>query len=341
MAAQLLLPPPLPPQPSSGRFVRIEYLDFQNVAEHREFRLRAYLPDGSAEFRFRIAVAAFDAGRVRLQDGPDVCYQKVLRAVAAGETPSPDVISIDDLELASYRAAHTPVPKHRSYNPVVDADSGRRTAEAAADVVPAAPRRAAHHERRRAGPRGGPTSEPRGLRSRRDDLVERWSHRRSLRPGRTEDVHHVDARRGCAIRAPHVGNQPTRRQPALRVDNPASAVLEGSAAQAGGAETTRWPAGRGPATGASRLHGVGCPRPGRQRPVVGPGRDRVHHPGQGLALLRQLVLHPHRGLGDDRPGDDPLLLQLLESLAEHAIGDLGDGIPEGGEPAASSAAARR
>jgi hypothetical protein len=97
--------------------VRIEYVDFQNVAEHREFRLRAYLPDGSAEFRFRIAIAAFDARRVRLQDGPDVCYQKLLRAVAAGETPSPDVISIDDLELASYRAAHTPVPKHRSYNP--------------------------------------------------------------------------------------------------------------------------------------------------------------------------------------------------------------------------------
>jgi hypothetical protein len=117
MAAQLLLPPPLPPQPSSGRLVRIEYVDFQNVAEHREFRLRAYLPDGSAEFRFRIAIAAFDARRVRLQDGPDVCYQKLLRAVAAGETPSPDVISIDDLELASYRAAHTPVPKHRSYNP--------------------------------------------------------------------------------------------------------------------------------------------------------------------------------------------------------------------------------
>ena len=117
MAAHLLLPTHLPPRPSSGRLVRIEYLDFKNVGEHREFRLRAYLPDGSAEFRFRIAVAAFDAGRVRLQDGPDVCYQKLLRAVAAGETPSPDVISIDDLELASYREAHTPVPKHRSYNP--------------------------------------------------------------------------------------------------------------------------------------------------------------------------------------------------------------------------------
>jgi hypothetical protein len=110
---ELLLPPP---PPSPARFVRIEYLDFQNVAEHREFRLRAYGPEGSTEFRFRIAIAAFGAGRVRLQDGPDVCYQKLLRAVAAGETAGPDVVSIDDLELASYREAHTPTPKHRSFD---------------------------------------------------------------------------------------------------------------------------------------------------------------------------------------------------------------------------------
>jgi hypothetical protein len=109
---ELLLPPAPPPPP--GRFVRIEYLDFQNVAEHREFRLRAFGPDGSTEFRFRIAVAAFAAGRVRLQDGPDVCYQKLLRAVAAGETASLDLTSIDDADLARYREAHTPAPRHRS-----------------------------------------------------------------------------------------------------------------------------------------------------------------------------------------------------------------------------------
>ncbi len=112
---ELLLPPP--PPPSAGHLLRVEYLDFQNVAENREFRLRAFGPDGSTEFRFRIAVAAFDAGRVRLQDGPDVCYQKLLRAVAAGETASPDVTSIDDLELARYREEHTPVSKRRSTNP--------------------------------------------------------------------------------------------------------------------------------------------------------------------------------------------------------------------------------
>jgi len=111
-------PPPVSPcRPStSGRPVRIEYLDFQNVAEHREYRLVVCWPEGRAEFRFRIALAAFSAGRVRLQDGPDVCYQKLLRAVG-GETTGSDVITIDDVELASYRETHTPAPKHRSSTP--------------------------------------------------------------------------------------------------------------------------------------------------------------------------------------------------------------------------------
>jgi hypothetical protein len=105
------------PAPTPRRLVRVEYLDFQNVPDHREYRLAVYGADGSDEFRFRIAMAAFGAGRVRLQDGPDVCYQKLLRAVAAGEKANPDVVTIDDVELAGYREAHTHVPKHRSWTP--------------------------------------------------------------------------------------------------------------------------------------------------------------------------------------------------------------------------------
>ena len=112
-------PPPLPepaPRPRSPlRFTRVEYLGFQNLPEHREFRLAVYGPEGPVEFRYRIAMSAFAEGRVRLQDGPDVCYVKLLRAVAAGEEPSPDPVVVDDLELASYREAHTKVPKHRTW----------------------------------------------------------------------------------------------------------------------------------------------------------------------------------------------------------------------------------
>jgi hypothetical protein len=104
----------LPPPPSPRSFVRVEYLDFKGVPDHREYRLAVWRPEGPTEFRFRIATAAFDAGRVRLQDGPDVCYQRLLRDVAAGETAIPDVVTIDEAELASYRVAHARVPKHRS-----------------------------------------------------------------------------------------------------------------------------------------------------------------------------------------------------------------------------------
>jgi hypothetical protein len=115
MPAPPLVPPRAPAPPSPGRFSRVEYVDFQNVADCREYRLRVSGPDGSTEFRLRISIAAFGPGRLRLQDGPDVCYQKLLRSVAAGETASAEVITIDDVDLASYREAHTSVPKHRSW----------------------------------------------------------------------------------------------------------------------------------------------------------------------------------------------------------------------------------
>lgn len=112
--------PPVPtisPAPSRGHAVRVEYLDSHDADEHREYRFRVYGLDGSSETRLRIANAAFDARRVRMQDGPDLCYQKLLRAIAAGVTVHPDVITIDDADLSSYRDEHTPVPKRRSWAP--------------------------------------------------------------------------------------------------------------------------------------------------------------------------------------------------------------------------------
>ena len=104
----------VPSSPVSPRgFLRVEYQDFRDFPDHREYRLRVCGPTGSTEQLFRIASSAFSAGRVRRQDGPDVCYQRLLRSVAAGEAARPDVITIDDLELASYREAHIPIKKRR------------------------------------------------------------------------------------------------------------------------------------------------------------------------------------------------------------------------------------
>jgi hypothetical protein len=71
--------------------------------------------DGSSEIRIRIALAAFGACRVRLQDGPDVCYQKLLRTAAA-DPVVPEVIALEDVDLMSYAEGHTNAPKHRSWS---------------------------------------------------------------------------------------------------------------------------------------------------------------------------------------------------------------------------------
>jgi hypothetical protein len=105
----LVRPPPV-------RLARLEYLDFQKNAEHREFRFRVHGSEGWTETRVRIAIADFGTGRVRLQDGPDVCYQKLQRTVAASETGTADVITVDDVDVASYLEAH-PQTKRQSWAP--------------------------------------------------------------------------------------------------------------------------------------------------------------------------------------------------------------------------------
>jgi hypothetical protein len=92
-------------------------LDFQDVPGYREYRLAVYSPETQIEFRFRIASDAFSTGRVRFQDGPDLCYRKLQRMAASGEAVGPDVVTIDDDELGSYREAHTAVPKHSPWTP--------------------------------------------------------------------------------------------------------------------------------------------------------------------------------------------------------------------------------
>jgi hypothetical protein len=121
MLAQPLLPSVFSPAPSPEHAVRVEYLDYREVDEHREYRFRVYGVGQSDEFRVRIANAAFDARRVRMQDGPDLCYQKLLKTIAAGVTAQPDGITIEDVDLLSYRDDHTPVPKRRSWTPSPDA----------------------------------------------------------------------------------------------------------------------------------------------------------------------------------------------------------------------------
>ena len=137
----MYLSPQATPTAHPAPLVRVEYLGFENVDEHREYRLRVFGPDGWTEVRLRVAIGAFRASRVPLQDGPDVCYQRLLQAIAAGETANPGVIMIDDANLASYREAHTPVPKRQPWKDASPSAAvpPRRPPRAAAPHVPVAP----------------------------------------------------------------------------------------------------------------------------------------------------------------------------------------------------------
>jgi hypothetical protein len=115
MSAEILPASVSPPAPSPAKALRVEYVDFQDVAEYREFRFRVRRTEEATDWRVRVAVAAF-AGRVRLQDGPDVCYQKLLRTLATADAAVPETITVDETELAGYADEHTKAPKHRSWS---------------------------------------------------------------------------------------------------------------------------------------------------------------------------------------------------------------------------------
>ena len=90
-------------------------------------------------------------------------------------------------------------------------------------------------------------------------------------------------------------------------------------------------AASGAAAGAGGLPG---PRVlGGLAPLFRPLRNRIHDGHQRPSLLRQRVLDPDGRLGNHRALDDAAVLELLEPLAEHPVGDVGDGLAKGGEPA--------
>jgi len=91
MSAEPLTPPPVSPLRTPVRVVRVEYVDFQDVAEYREFRFRVRVLDGSTEVRARIAVAAFGPGRMRFQYDPPGGKVGAALAALLGEEPGHSV----------------------------------------------------------------------------------------------------------------------------------------------------------------------------------------------------------------------------------------------------------
>ena len=116
MSDERLLPGPGTPRLSPRPELRVEYLDFQDVEDHREYRFRVYGPDGSSERRLRIPKAAFEARLVRVSDGPDLCYQKLVQAIAGGAAESV-ITTIVEVDLSRYRDEHAPTKPRSAGKP--------------------------------------------------------------------------------------------------------------------------------------------------------------------------------------------------------------------------------
>ncbi len=96
---------------------QVEYLGFRSGNTTRDYRLLVRQPDGQChEFTLAIEQEAFLSHRVRYQDGAEICFLKLRRALEAWASapesgPPPGRQNITDADLLEYREGHLPKPR--------------------------------------------------------------------------------------------------------------------------------------------------------------------------------------------------------------------------------------
>ena len=91
----------------------LQYVGFETKGTVREYTFTRRGSGGeSCEYFVTIANAAFVAHRVRYQDAPEICSNRLHREFATGTDHPPSTrFSVTDAELAEYKKAHSPKPK--------------------------------------------------------------------------------------------------------------------------------------------------------------------------------------------------------------------------------------
>jgi hypothetical protein len=87
----------------------VRYLGFHDVPGRREYMLDAQRGVQTGRYRYTlwIELSAFSGHHARLQDGPEICYQKLLRELSDAEPQGSDGMAVTESDLTSYREAHT------------------------------------------------------------------------------------------------------------------------------------------------------------------------------------------------------------------------------------------
>jgi hypothetical protein len=91
--------------------VAIQYMGFQDVDARRQYALRARRGDREGSYTVSIELAAFANRRALLQDGPDICYQKLLHELADSDLHSTGDLVVTEGDLSAYRESHTPAKR--------------------------------------------------------------------------------------------------------------------------------------------------------------------------------------------------------------------------------------
>jgi hypothetical protein len=87
--------------------VSIRYLGFHDGPGRREYVLDAQRGDQTSRYMLWIELSAFSSRHALLQDGPEICYQKLLRELAEAELHGSEGMAVTENDMAVYRDAHT------------------------------------------------------------------------------------------------------------------------------------------------------------------------------------------------------------------------------------------
>ena len=95
------------PSPAPAPLV-VQYVGFQDAPGRRDYVLLAQLGEKVREYTVYIDRASFEKRRALLQDGPDICYQKLLRELVDTDLAGPGRLRVSDEDLTRDHAAHAP-----------------------------------------------------------------------------------------------------------------------------------------------------------------------------------------------------------------------------------------
>lgn len=101
----------------------VQYVGFDDVPGRRNYHLVVQVGDTVRELTVWIARDAFTRRAAQVQDGPDICFQKILRELG-GTSGLGDAatIGVTDGDLATYRQAREPQPSKRTPRRVFTAE---------------------------------------------------------------------------------------------------------------------------------------------------------------------------------------------------------------------------